>query len=814
MEDNEEKHLRAVALANAQAVLRARERAEEALRASEEQFRAVFNQTTGGIAQTDFTGRFTLVNDRYCAIVGRTREELLSLRMQDITHPDDVSAHAEQFHALVQGGPSFVVEKRYLRPDGSMVWVYNDVASVRDSHGQVSHVVAAVTDITERKRAGEALRQSEERFARFMQHLPGLAWIKDEQGRYVYANDAAQNTFQIPKERLYGKTDEEVFPPEVAAQFRENDRFALTSGTGVQVGETLEHQDGSLHHSLVSKFPIPGSDGQTALIGGIGIDITDRKQAEQQLRHSERELADFFENATVGLHWVGPDGIILRANRAELNLLGYAVDEYVGHHIAEFHADQDVIGDILRRLTAGEELQGYEARLRCKDGSVRHVLISSNVLWEDDRFVHTRCFTRDITERKRTEERLAQFTAELEQRVSERTYELAQSEDRLRTLATDLNLAEQRERKRLATELHDHLQQTLVLGKLTIGQGKRVAAGVPPVEQMLKKVDDIFSDALTYTRTLVSDLSPTVLRDHGLAAALQWLGAYMQKYNQTVTVTVPDGEDLKLPEDQVILLFQSVRELLINSAKHAGTGQATVTLEQRDGLLKIDVRDEGVGLDLAAAAAAAATPSGGISSKFGLFSIRERMRALGGSFDLQSAPGHGTIATLMLPVQRRDELDKRDMRDEQHAISRPVSLLSPATQHAPIRVLLVDDHIMVRQGLRTVLDAYADIELVGEAGNGKEAIQMVDQLRPGVVVMDINMPKMNGIEATVHIKLRHPETIVIGLSVNAAGENQEAMKRAGAVQLMTKEAVVEELYAVIMRHVGRAKESDSSPHHS
>jgi PAS domain S-box-containing protein len=280
MEDNEEKHLRSVALANAQAVLRARERAEEALRASEEQFRAVFNQTTGGIAQTDLTGRFTLVNDRYCDIVGRSREELLSLRMQDITHPDDASANAEQFRALVHGGPSFVVEKRYVRPDGSIVWVHNDVSAMRDSRGHVSHAVAAVTDITE------------------------------------------------------------------------------------------------------------------------------RKQTEQQLHHSEQELADFFENATVGLHWVGPDGIILRANRAELNLLGYAADEYVGHHIAEFHADQDAIGDILRRLTAGEELHGYEARLRCKDGSVRHVLISSNVLWEDDRFVHTRCFTRDITERKQAEKAL------------------------------------------------------------------------------------------------------------------------------------------------------------------------------------------------------------------------------------------------------------------------------------------------------------------------------------------------------------------------------------------------------------------------
>ena len=137
---------------------------------------------------------------------------------------------------------------------------------------------------------------------------------------------------------------------------------------------------------------------------GLLTDATARKRAEDELRQKEAELTDFVENATVGLHWVGPDGTILWANRAELDLLGYTQKEYVGRNIAEFHADPAVIIDILCRLTSGEELQGYEARLRCKDGSVRHVLISSNVYREGGRFVHTRCFTRDITERKRAED--------------------------------------------------------------------------------------------------------------------------------------------------------------------------------------------------------------------------------------------------------------------------------------------------------------------------------------------------------------------------------------------------------------------------
>ena len=157
---------------------------------------------------------------------------------------------------------------------------------------------------------------------------------------------------------------------------------------------------------LVAGSQYPDFPGQTdRLILSVAANqaaiVLQQKRSEEQLRRREQELADFFENATVGMHWVGPDGIILRANKAELNLLGYSPDEYIGHQIARFHADQDVIADILRRLKAGETLQGYEARMRCKDGSIRDVLIDSSVLWENGNFIHTRCFTRDITDRKR-----------------------------------------------------------------------------------------------------------------------------------------------------------------------------------------------------------------------------------------------------------------------------------------------------------------------------------------------------------------------------------------------------------------------------
>ena len=399
---------------------------------------------------------------------------------------------------------------------------------------------------------------------------------------------------------------------------------------------------------------------------------------------------------------------------------------------------------------------------------------------------------------RESEARLQSLASHLERTVEERTEELVESQDRLRALAVELNLAEQRERKRIATEMHDHLQQLLVLGKLKLAGGKRLAMGLPAVEKMIHETDEVLAVALQYTRSLVAELSPPVLRDHGLGAGLRWLGGYMEKYEMTVSVTVSE-EEPTLPEDQAVLLFQSVRELLMNAWKHGGTGKAAVVLTHTGEALQITVTDRGAGFDLAAVAAA--EPAGGVSSKFGLFSIEERMRSLGGSLKLESEPGRGTTASLVLPLGK-PSVAECSMVNEECVMTKGTSSHSALNiKHSPfqqdtkrMRVLLVDDHAMVRQGLRAVLEGYDDVHVVGEAVDGREAVRLTEQLRPGIVVMDINMPKMNGIEATREITTRYPHIIVIGLSVNAGDDNQQALIRAGAAALLTKEAAVEQLY--------------------
>ena len=175
------------------------------------------------------------------------------------------------------------------------------------------------------------------------------------------------------------------------------------------------------------------------------------------------------------------------------------------------------------------------------------------------------------------------------------------------------------------------------------------------------------------------------------------------------------------------------------------------------------------------------------------------MRSLGGSLELASAPGKGTIATLMLPLVRHREVVEVKVQADgptKTLSSTLVSILQPPVSR--IRVLLVDDHAMVRQGLRAMLEGYEEVQVVGEAVDGEDAVRLTAQLRPGIVVMDINMPKMNGIEATREITARYPNIIVIGLSVNAGDDNHHAMTRAGAAMLLTKDAAVEQLYDAML----------------
>ncbi|MDF2438443.1 MAG: putative Histidine kinase [Bacteroidota bacterium] len=152
--------------------------------------------------------------------------------------------------------------------------------------------------------------------------------------------------------------------------------------------------------------------------------IEECEKQRAELANRVEELTDFIENASVPLHWVNGSGIILWANQAELDSLGYSKEEYIGKHISNFHADQETISDILGRLMNKETLRNYPAHLKCKNGDIKPVLINSNVLWKEDKFVHTRCFTRDISDLKKLEEQKVELINTLEEKNKKLNLEL------------------------------------------------------------------------------------------------------------------------------------------------------------------------------------------------------------------------------------------------------------------------------------------------------------------------------------------------------------------------------------------------------
>jgi two-component system CheB/CheR fusion protein len=527
-------------------------------------------------------------------------------------------------------------------------------------------------------------------------------------------------------------------------------------------------------------------------------DITERIQTDQTLRESNERFRLLADSAPA-LIWVNDLEGCVFVSRGYLDFLGADIADVRGYDWAQFVHPEDHERYLNAYFHAMSSQAPFEAefRFRRHDGEYRWMRsVGRPRRGPDGTFLGYAGLTLDITERKQveeslreSEERLRAFAGRLEELVQERTQALVSSQDRLRALAAELNLTEQRERQRLASDLHDYLAQLLAVSQMKVAQAIRQGVA-PGVDEALTEVQEVMDQALTYTRTLMAQLSPPIQNEFGLPMALKWLAEQMRHRDFVVSLEL-EGDTLPLPEDQARLLYQSARELIINAMKHGQTDHATVAVTVAQEVLRLVVTDQGAGFDVAAV-----DTSGGVSH-FGLFSVRERMKALGGDFELHSSPGGGTQATLVLPLAPKDNGAGSKVLSAESTHSGLRAEHSALQKNAIIRVLLADDHAMVRQGLRKLLDAYAEIQVVGEAANGEEAVALTDELQPDVVLMDVNMPKMDGIQATRHIKQEMPAVIVIGLSIQNVGAVRVAMKEAGASAFLNKEAAVEQLYSVI-----------------
>ena len=794
-------------------------RADEALFAATAKFESLFHQSGIFAGVVDLDGVLREANDLSVNACGYTRAEVLNRPFWETPWwraSEEVKATIRRASEEAATGVVFRETLPYWWADGTEHVVDFSLHPIRDQSGRVVFLHPTGIDVTDRKHARDALTQQRRLYESILATTPDLAYVFDRNHRFVYANEGLLKMWGKTWDEAIGKNCLELgYEPWHAEMHDREIEQVIATKQPIRGEVPFTGTFGRRIYDYIFT-PVFCAQGEVMAVAGMTRDVTDYRQAEQALRYQSQQFETLLNQSPLGVYLIDAQFRMAQVNPLALpvfgdipNLIGRDFDE-VAHILWETPYADELVMIFRHTLETGESYIAPERIERRRD---RGVIESYE--WRVDRIVlpdgrfGVVCYFRDVSVQvlarealRRSEDRLREFAAQLEHLVAERTQELVQSQGRLRALATELNLAEQRERKRLASELHDHLQQMLVLGKLKLGQGMRLAQTEPRALDIMKQTDEVLGEALQYTRTLVAELSPPVLHEHGLAAGLVWLGHQMRRHDVTVTVRVPEI-DIPLPEDQSVLLFQSVRELLINASKHAQSQEAAIVLERAGGSLRIEVSDRGVGFDVGALAASQPNAQG---SKFGLFSIRERMQALGGTFDIRSLPGQGTTAMLVLPIGAEhvpELITNPDVRfvqadaaadvlaaDHERDIGRP----AVQQKQARVRLLLVDDHAMVREGLRSVLESYDDVEIIGEASNGEDAIALVERLRPTLVVMDINMPGMNGIEATSHITRTYPEIPVIGLSVNATGNNVQAMLKAGAVLLLTKEAAVNELY--------------------
>lgn len=488
------------------------------------------------------------------------------------------------------------------------------------------------------------------------------------------------------------------------------------------------------------------------------------------------------------------NSIINSWNNSAERIFGYATEEAVGQPITIIFPEDriDEEDEIINRLKRGEQIDHFETKRKHKDGALLDISLTISPIKDvDGNIVGVSKIARDITKRKVAERKLKSINETLEKRVRERTKKLHSYQQQLRSLASQLNKAEDQERQRLASELHNKLGQLLAVAKMKAGSllHKNLPDQLAREMEELKQVVD---DALEYNQNLMSELKPPPALDkEDVTELILWTVEQVEKQGLNIKIK---NEGYSKPVDKELrtTLHQSVRELLQNVLKHADTNEARVTISAEQGDVKVTVEDKGKGFDLTDDLAHGPTEYGG----FGLFNIKERMDWHGGSFEIESELGKGTKATLYAPLK---EKEKRSEADE---------VIPPSQKEEPhgklqqkIKILLVDDHEMMRRGLRQMIEKQDDLIVVEEASDGKEAIDLARTTSPHIIIMDVNMPVMDGIEATRKIKVEMPNVHVIGLSLHESPSVNKDMRRAGASDYLTKNEAFELLIATIRAQI-------------
>ncbi len=363
-----------------------------------------------------------------------------------------------------------------------------------------------------------------------------------------------------------------------------------------------------------------------------------------QLEESENKLAKkiksfeegntlfkaIFERAAIGITLTAPDHRLIEANNTFQKMLGYSRQELVGMLVSDITHPEDNVWeeDLRKNLYQLKEKRIIEKRFIRKDGSTIWVQLAISPVLDDNGLPkYAIGMSEDITNRKKAEE------------------QVLQDQEQLRRLATEISLAEERVRKRMAVHLHNQIIQTLSLSMLRL-EDLQHSYPLPPFVVSLGEIRDLLQEVIEESRAMILDLSPPILEDLGLAAAVEWLADRMRERHNLETKILDDGSPKLLNVDVRDFVFRSIQELLINVVKHAQTDRAEISMVCQNGVMIINVKDEGLGFKTLP------RESKWIENgAFGLFSIRERLKHLGGRLEIIKKSRRGAHIQMVVPLK-------------------------------------------------------------------------------------------------------------------------------------------------------------------
>jgi PAS domain S-box-containing protein len=730
--EGEEADRRAVQFIGANRDITQEKQAQEAIRESQRQNEFLANileasSQAFGVGYPD--GRLGLTNKAFEQITGYSGEELRSIdRARTLTPPEWLEIERQKLDELHRTGLPVRYEKEYIRKDGTRVPIELLVHLVKDAEGKPLYYYSFLTDITERRKAEEALREAHEDLERRVQ----------ERTTELIQINRTLRMVSACNESVVRAVDEVELMTDVCRIIVEIGGYRMA-----WVGFAEDDPQQSVR-------PVASMGFEEGYLKQAGICWADNERGR------------------------GPTGTAIRLGSTQI--------------CSDFLADPRLAPWRERAVSCG--FQSSIALPLVHDGRAFGALTIYAAMPHAFRESATRVLEEMAGD-------LAFGIMALRTRK-----ELRESHDRLHALASELTLAEQRERKQLAQVLHDHIQQLLVGAKFRLAILGRTDS--PALQKAAGDVDDLLTEAIKASRSLTAELSPPILHEAGLAAALEWLARWMKENYDLIVSVNADMRANPGQEALSVLIFQSIRELLFNTVKHAKVERARVDMSLKGTQLEVIVSDEGEGFD-----PAQVLPLKTSSAGFGLFSIRERLNLLGGSMTTESAPGQGCRVILVAPLQsagvQLQTAPSRRMAAERGQVSQRGAALEATKK---IRVLLADDHVVMRDGLSRLLKEEADFEIVGLASDGQAAIDLARRLLPDVIVMDIRMPQVTGIEATRLIRAELPQVQVIGLSMFEEPDQAARMREAGASDYLLKSGQPAALIAAIRECMGRKSGAD------